>query len=85
MQLGVVGDAVGLDVLGDGLIDVALRKLRVAEAGAVADEFVGEASGETPVMMKFQTACSRTEPWPTSMMWPRYASLPPGRGLAKHM
>ena len=36
----MTGDYVRLDVLGDGLIDVALRKLAVAETGAVPDQFV---------------------------------------------
>ena len=38
-----------------------------------------------PVKTKFHTACSSTEPWPTSRIWAMYASLPPGRGLRKLM
>jgi hypothetical protein len=40
VQFGVVGDAIGLDVFGHRFIDIALRKLGITKAGAMADELV---------------------------------------------
>src|SRR5581483_3419680 len=46
VQVGVTGDGVGLDILGDGFIDVTLAKLRVPEAGAVPDQLVSQAAAD---------------------------------------
>src|SRR5579875_3075169 len=49
VQLRIAGNRIRLDILGDGLIDVALAQLRISPSGPVADQLMGQrsaASGE---------------------------------------
>ena len=46
MEFRIVGDDVGLDVLGHRFVDIALAELRIAEAGPVANQFVRQRSAD---------------------------------------
>ena len=44
MQFRIVGDAIGLDVLGNRFIDIALRQLTIPETGPMSNQFMRQRS-----------------------------------------